>query len=239
MVALACVAPSFAPPLPSPSSPFLPAPSPQCEGAASACAMQGVSEGKARDYFEAGVGSSPTSTMRSQALEQCLAADVRITSLSTGAVMVRGLDKVLQAWGEDRARSALASDPPAEPGASLFVENGSPGPEAATLSLHLYPAGRSPGLCAKGLQASGAEEPLAVLYRVQSDKINQIWVSNQVPGKAGKEALVASALWPSVLEVVKANTSGSPTFHYNDYLNCEDSLGMGLGSSSVAESWQA
>ena len=174
--------------------------------------------------------------MRSQALEQCLASDVRITSLSTGAVMVQGLEKVLEAWGEGRAG---APDTPAEPGASVFVENGSPGQDAATLSLHLYLAGRSPGLWAKGLCASGAEEPLAVLYRVQSDKINQMWVSNQVPGKAGKDALVASALWPLLLEVVKENTSGTPTFHYNDYLNCEDSLGMGLGSSSVAETWQS
>jgi hypothetical protein len=172
--------------------------------------------------------------MRSEALQQCLSQDIRITSLSSGAVLSRGISKVLDAWGEGRPE---AQDLRAEPGQSLFVENGEGRADAATLSLHLYPPGGSPGLSMKGLCASGAGEPLAVVYRVESDKINQIWVSNQVPASAGKEALVGSVLWSDLAEIVKENTAGTPTYHYNDYMNCEDSLGMGLGSSSVAESW--
>ena len=45
----------------------------------------------------------------------------------------------------------------------------------------------------------------------------------------GKDALVASPLWEAVQTVVKENTSGKLTYHYNDYINCQDSLGMGLG----------
>jgi len=40
---------------------------------------------------------------------------------------------------------------------------------------------------------------------------------------------VASPLWEAVQTVVKENTSGQLTYHYNDYVNCQDSLGMGLG----------
>lgn len=172
--------------------------------------------------------------MRSEALERCLSQDVRVTSLSSGAVLSKGIAKVLLAWGEGKSQ---AQGPAAEPGQSLFVEDGQAGADAATLSLHLYPAGRSPGLSVKGLCADGAGEPLAALYRVESDQINQIWVSNDVPAAAGKEALLSSALWSAIADIVRENTAGAPTYHYNDYLNCEDSLGMGLGSSSVAESW--
>ena len=75
--------------------------------------------------------------MRSEALERCLSQDVRVTSLSSGAVLSKGIAKVLLAWGEGESQ---AQGPAAEPGQSLFVEDGQAGADAATLSLHLYPA---------------------------------------------------------------------------------------------------
>jgi len=111
---------------------------------------------------------------------------------------------------------------------------------APTLVLHVYPPGASPGLSAKGLAPVGAAGALAALFRVQSNVVDAVWVSDALPpGGAfrGRDALVGSDLWAQVLAVVAESVGGAPTFHFNDYASQEDTLGLGIGSTSTTVSW--
>jgi hypothetical protein len=49
--------------------------------------------------------------------------------------------------------------------------------------------------------------------------------------------MVGSDLWAQVLAVVAESVGGAPTFHFNDYASQEDTLGLGIGSTSTTVSW--
>lgn len=70
----------------------------------------------------------------------------------------------------------------------------------------------------------------------------QIWVGEDVGNglqQAGKkDTFVASPLWSHVLAIIRASVKGSLTCHYSNYAVTSDTLGLGLGTVSVTETWE-
>jgi hypothetical protein len=73
-------------------------------------------------------------------------------------------------------------------------------------------------------------------------KTTQIWVGEDVGcglQKAGKkDTFVASPLWGHILSIIKANVKGKLSCNYSNYSVTTDTLGLGLGSVSEAETWE-
>jgi len=91
--------------------------------------------------------------------------------------------------------------------------------------------------------AEDGGEGTIVMYRVRRDKVDTIWVGEDVGcgmQRAGSKAvLVKSPLWEHCLTIIRAHTTGVLTCHYSNYdAEAKDSLGLGLGSVSEAETWQ-
>lgn len=170
--------------------------------------------------------------MRLDNLEQCFSTDVRVSSLASGAVLQKGFAKLREVW--ERSAGAVT----AEAKQSVLVESNARA--QPSLVLHLYAPSKSPGLTPKGAAEAASTEPLAALYRVHDNKVDHIWVSSEVPATVeSRLQLTASPFWAQVMEVVSASITpdAPPTFYWNDYSKAEDALGMGLGSTSIAETW--
>jgi hypothetical protein len=122
----------------------------------------------------------------------------------------------------------------------IFVETANP--DDPSLALHFYAKGKAPGFGGRGVeeqktQAHGA----AVLYRANKDQFDHIWVAEDTDNfadTARREAITKSSIWGQALQIIRESVSGAPTFHFNDYATASvDTLGLGLGSTSVSETF--
>jgi hypothetical protein len=192
---------------------------------------------------------SSRSKAREETLKECLHANVSLRQLGSHVHLAQGLRSALDEWTSEDGAGEGGSDRTAEATESVYIE----GPEThdrpknmggtaapVSLALLLFRAGKAPGLSAKGFVARG-KEPVAVLFAVAANRITDIWVSADIPATTpafgSKDALVESSVWQAVLQVVKDKIGDEAQFHYNNYVDVQDNLGLGLGSCSVAESW--
>jgi hypothetical protein len=172
----------------------------------------------------------------------------KVSSLDTGAVRSRGRSPA-------RAAAAAAGPAgwPAEAAFSVFMERagaddgrggggrgggGGGGGGEATLVLHVYEAGRAPGLTPAGFAGAAHGGPVAALLRVAGGAVDGVWVAAGGPAGRGREGLRAWGGWAAVEAVARESVGGRVGYWLNDYGDCEDRLGLGLATTSRAEAWE-
>ena len=166
---------------------------------------------------------------RAEDAMQIFHPELRVTVLSSGAVVERGLSKLKVLLGEVYAGKC-------EAGKRVFIEPERGDQKGPTFCLDMYDQNRSPGLGPKGFTAVTSEY-VVVLYRVEENRINQIWVSDDEdrlaanPGTS-KAGLTMSDTWEKVVEVIQDNIKSGVACHFSNYSQTEDATGLGIGSST-------
>jgi len=183
-------------------------------------------------------GSLPPGT-----LEQCFTKEpvLRVTRLSSGAVVARGREPVA---------AALMAAPPAPaklpcgPVKILAVEPADA--REPSLALAFFPAGSAPGFTHAGLAKAGGsgpcnDRPLAMLLRARHGRVDQLWLAEDTAGlsDAGstRADLLGSELWRQAAEVVRENVPSADKLHLNNYGSTSDGVGLGIGETTAVETF--
>jgi len=160
--------------------------------------------------------------------------ELRVSRLTTGAVVMKGLAKLKILLGEPYDGKCEASK-------RVFFEPAKKGDPS--LCLDMYCENMAPGWGPRGLTATPSES-VVVLYRVEDNTINHVWLCDDEEYLAGdsattKAGLMASETMCKVTEVVKDSMSTGKliTCHFSNYSLTEDSLGLGIGSASKVETF--
>ena len=188
--------------------------------------------------FRSDGGSTDVHAVAS-ALALCFSNDVRVSNLSSGAVVACGRKKVV---------AALLAGPKAQSRPAKTIRFDVAGSDAS-LILGFFAPGEAPGLNTLGIAKPGGgpcnSSPVALLMRTRERRIDHVWFASDSNGfcssSGGKASLVALGLWADVMDVVKENlapaAADSPTRNIVFQLDhfSSDEAGSGLGQT--LETW--
>jgi hypothetical protein len=164
---------------------------------------------------------------------RCCVEDIRLSRLS-GAMVYKGKLKFEEALTNVAAASAACG-----PSKMIFIETSNS--SDPSLALHFYLKGKAPGFGGRGVeQQDNQTHSTVVLYRARKDQLDHVWVAedpHNLAGDASREAITNSSVWEQALEIIRESISAEPTFHFNDYGASVDTLGLGLGSTSLSEAF--